>query len=84
VGLVGGVDDEVNRVTPQVHQLAQVENDVQVPLGVDEIPKEGIDAAPVVEADIAMNGDDHRPARPADAEQLGSFAVSYFDLKKAD
>jgi hypothetical protein len=68
VGLVGGVDDEGDGVALEVADLAQVEDDVEVALGVDEVSEDGVDPRPVFEPDLAVDGDDDRPAGPADGE----------------
>ena len=68
VGLVGGGDDEGDGVALQVGHLAQVEDHVEVALGVDEVQQDGLDLGPVAGADRAVDGDDDRATRPADAE----------------
>lgn len=66
--LAGGVEDQGDGSALEVDDLAEVEDDVEVALGVDEIAQDGIDARPVVEADLTTDGDDHGPSRPADAQ----------------
>ncbi len=68
VGLVGGVDDERNGVPLQVGHLAQVEDDVEVALGVDQVAEHGAEERPAVGADLALDGDDDGAAGAADAE----------------
>ena len=68
VGLVGGVHDEGDRIALEVRHLAQVEDDVEIALGVDQILEHGVDACPVVEADLTVDGDDDRSAGPANGE----------------
>jgi hypothetical protein len=62
------VDDQGYGVALERHHLAQVEDDVEVALGVDQVPQDGVDPGPVGVVNLPMDGDDHRPARAADAE----------------
>ncbi len=64
VRLAGGADDERHGVALEVGDIAEVEDDVKVPLGVDQISEQAVHARPVVGAYLALDGDDHR-ARPA-------------------
>jgi len=68
MGLMGGVDDERNCVALEVTHLAQIEYDVEVALGVDQVLEDGVDTRPVVEADLTVDGDDNRSAGAADGE----------------
>ncbi len=68
MGLVGRLHDQRYRVALQVRDLAQVEDDVEVALGVDEVLQDDVDPRLVVEADLAMDGHDHSPAGAADGE----------------
>jgi len=62
------MDDEGHSVAFQINDLREVEYDVEVALVVDEIPQDGVDARPVVEVDLTVDGDDHGPARPGDVK----------------
>jgi len=68
VGLVGGGNDEGHGVALQAGHLTEVEDDVEVALGIDEILQNGVDPGPVLGADLTVDGDDDRATRPADAE----------------
>ncbi len=68
VGLMGGGDDEGDGVSLQAGHLTQVEDDIEVALGVDEVLQDGVDLSPVVGVDLTVDGDDDRATRPADAE----------------
>jgi hypothetical protein len=68
VGLAGGMDDEGHGVALQVDNFGEVDDDIEVALVVNEIPKDGVDARPVREVDLTVDADDHGPACPADGE----------------
>ena len=68
VGLAGGVDDEGNGIPLQGDDVAEVEDDVEVALVVDEIAQDPVDARPVVDFDLAVDGDDDGSPDPADVE----------------
>ncbi len=68
VSLAGGVDDERHSVALQARDFAEIENDVEIALGVDEVPQNGFDRQPPAWADGTVDGHDHRAAGPADAE----------------
>lgn len=74
VGLVGGVDDERDGADLEAVDVAQVEDDVEVPLGVDQVPEDGVEDRPPVGADLAVDGDDDRSAGPGDVEARGPGA----------
>ncbi len=75
VGPLGGVDDERCGVALEAAHLTQVEEDVEVALGVDDVAQDGVDALPVVEAVDAVDGDDDRAAAAADADAEPRRAV---------
>jgi len=68
VGLMGGGDDERDGGSLQAGHLTEVEDDVEVALGVDEVLQDGVDLRPVAGVDLTVDGDDDRATRPADAE----------------
>jgi gamma-glutamylcyclotransferase (GGCT)/AIG2-like uncharacterized protein YtfP len=75
VGPRGGVDDERGGVALEAAHLAQIEEHVEVALGVDDVPQDGVDALPVVEAVDPVDGDDDGAAGAADADAEPRCAV---------
>ena len=75
VGPLGGVDDERGGVAVEPDDLPEVEKDVEVALGVDDVAQDGVDPLPVLEPGDTVDGDDDRAAGAADADAETGCAV---------
>src|SRR5215213_8003179 len=82
VGLAGGGDDERGGVVLQPGHLAEVEDDVEVALRVDDVPQDGTEPPRVLGRDLAVDGHDDGATGTADRETRltwGMLAASYRD-----
>ena len=71
---LGGVDDQGRDAALHGGHLAEVEEDVKVALGVDDVAQDGVDLLPAAEAGDVVDGDDHRAAGAGDGDvELGAF-----------
>jgi len=65
------VHDERPRRLIEGRYAAQVDDDVEVPLGVDEVGEDVVDPRPVLEVDLAVDGHHDGAPSPTDGEPGG-------------
>lgn len=67
--LAGGVNDQRHRGRLQGDDLAEVHDDVEISLGVDDVAENAVEARPFLEVDLPVDGDDDGPEGAPDGER---------------